>query len=60
LLASLSQPLTVHPAAQKVIVDLLSELLTNPRPVALSDDIAFIEAATGRVRFPGLIIPAFN
>jgi hypothetical protein len=50
----------MHPAAQKVIVDLLSELLTNPRPVALSDDIAFIEAATGRVRFPGLIIPAFN
>ncbi len=60
LLASLNQPLTLHPAAKKVIVDLLTELLTIQRPVALSDDIAFIEAATGRVRHPDLIIPAFN
>lgn len=60
LLASLKQPLTMYPAAQQIIVDLLTEFLDGPRPTALSDDIAFIEAATGRVRYPSLIIPAFN
>ncbi len=46
--------------AVKLVVQTLEGLLKQPRPASLSNDIDFIEAATGRVRREGIVIPAFT
>jgi uncharacterized protein (TIGR03083 family) len=50
----------LHPAAEAVTLEILEALLEGERPAALSDNVAFLEAATGRKPYPGLVIPAFS
>jgi len=45
---ALDAPLTPTPAALASTVSTLEGLLAGPRPPDLSDDVAFVEAATGR------------
>ena len=51
LRAALGAPLTPTPGALASTVATLEGLLAAPRPAALADDVAFVEAATGRRPF---------
>ncbi len=50
----------LHPTAEAVTVEIFEGLLLGERPAALADNIAFLEAGSGRKPYPGLVIPAFS
>jgi uncharacterized protein (TIGR03083 family) len=49
---ALGAPLAPTPGALATTVATLDGLLAAPRPAELADDVAFVEAATGRQPFP--------
>lgn len=49
---ALGAPATPTPGALASTVATLERLLDGPRPAALADDVAFVEAGTGRHAFP--------
>jgi uncharacterized protein (TIGR03083 family) len=60
LQASVQQPLRLDLEAQALTVKILEVLMGRPRPADLSDDIAFIEVASGRVKYNGIQLSAFS
>lgn len=61
LTLALDMPPRLDPQAQQIVVEILENLLKpQSRPAELSDDVAFILAATGRERRPDVFIKAFS
>ncbi len=60
LFLALNQPAEYDVQALKITAEILDKLLSEPRPTALADDANFVAAASGRIPYPGLLIPAFS
>jgi hypothetical protein len=57
LARAVGQQPRLDPVAQNVTVNIFTALLEGPRPIELVDDILFIEAVTGRVPYPAVVVP---
>jgi uncharacterized protein (TIGR03083 family) len=60
LTLGLNLPPAYDREALEVTVAIMEALLGEPRPAALSDDVDFLLAASGRKPYPGLVIAAFS